>query len=296
MKFGRLDRPDLVDFSMPENHADTINILETAPPGDSLNVYVGCAKWNRQDLKGFYPRGTKDELSYYSTQFNSIELNATFYRTPSVKQVQIWHDKTPDTFKFFPKITNSISHLKRLNQVEAIVDEYCNNIREFKNKLGMVFLQMHDNFKAKDFERIERCLNYFPSDIPLAVEVRNAEWFSNLEISNLFYESLKSKNAANIIVDTAGRRDMMHMRLSSPTAFIRYVGANHESDYARLDEWVERIKNWIDLGLKNLYFFVHQNIEVASPLLSAYFIKKLNTTCNLNLTIPNSGSQGKLLL
>jgi uncharacterized protein YecE (DUF72 family) len=49
---------------------------------------LSCAKWNKQDLKGFYPRGTKDELAYYSTQFNSIELNATFYNSPAIDQVR----------------------------------------------------------------------------------------------------------------------------------------------------------------------------------------------------------------
>jgi uncharacterized protein YecE (DUF72 family) len=44
-------------------------------------------------LKGFYPKGTKDELSYYSTQFNSIELNATFYGMPTPDQVQTWKEK-----------------------------------------------------------------------------------------------------------------------------------------------------------------------------------------------------------
>ena len=54
------------------------------------------------------------------------------------------------------------------------------------------------------------------------------------------------KKSANIIVDTAGRRDMLHMRLTTPSAFIRYVGANHPSDYTRLDDWVERIENWVE--------------------------------------------------
>jgi uncharacterized protein YecE (DUF72 family) len=100
---------------------------------------------------------------------------------------------------------------------------------------------------------------------------------------------MEAHNATNIIVDTAGRRDILHMRLTSPVAFIRYVGANHESDYARLDEWIERIKNWQKKGLQQLYFFVHQNIEKESPLLATYFIEKLNAACKLHLTIPSKG-------
>lgn len=90
----------------------------------------------------------------------------------------------------------------------------------------------------------------------------------------------------NIIVDTAGRRNLLHMRLTTDTAFIRYVGANAESDYTRLDDWIERLKIWKKEGLENLYFFVHQNIEKASPLLSAYFIEAVNKEFDMNIHVP----------
>ena len=77
MKFGSVENPELIDFALPEDHSDTQPILGKES-GNLLEGFVGCAKWNKGDLKGFYPRGTKDELGYYSTQFNSIELNATF--------------------------------------------------------------------------------------------------------------------------------------------------------------------------------------------------------------------------
>ena len=67
----------------------------------------------------------------------------------------------------------------------------------------------------------------------------------------------------------------------------RYVGANHESDYSRLDDWLERIIKWRAEGLQSLYFFVHQNVEKESPLLSAYFIDKLNKHFDLDLKMPS---------
>lgn len=74
MKFGKVDDPDNIDFSLPKTHPDTIEILNKKGEKAAFkDVRIGCAKWNRKDLKNFYPRGTKDELSYYSTQFNSIE-------------------------------------------------------------------------------------------------------------------------------------------------------------------------------------------------------------------------------
>ena len=284
MKFGQVADPSQIDFTLPKDHPKTQEILEKSK-GNDFNIYIGCAKWNKTDLKGFYPKGTKDELKYYATQFNSIELNATFYSLPSPEQVLTWKEKTPPNFKFFPKITNTVSHFRRLINVTDVVTDYATSVLNFGDQLGMVFLQLHDNFKPKDFERVEKFVKDWPKEVPLAIEVRSAEWFEE-ENFEKFSQLLEENNIANIIVDTAGRRDMLHMRLTSDTAFVRYVGANADSDYARLDDWLERIKLWKEEGLKNLYFFVHQNVELASPLLSAYFIEKINEAFGTEIHVP----------
>jgi len=285
MKFGSVENPDEIDLSLPLDHPGTPEILKSK--GGELNeISVGCAKWNKKDLKAFYPRGTKDELGYYSQQFNSIELNATFYNNYGPEQIQKWTEKVPDHFRFFPKVNNYISHIKRLKQVEMPLEEFCNNIRHFNDKLGMAFLQVHNNFAPKDKDRLEEFLKLWHVDLPLAVELRNTNWYNDNEVTDWLYPLFEKHNICNIITDTAGRRDLLHMRLTSPVAFVRYVGANHPSDYERLDEWVKRIKLWKEQGLEKLYFFIHQNLENASPYLSAYFISKLNAAIGSNLTPP----------
>lgn len=289
MKFGKVDSPELIDFSFPEDHLDTSIVLSKYENNEQpLNVHVGCAKWNKQDLKNFYPRGTKDELIYYSNQFNSIEMNATFYRNFPHEQFTKWYEKVPSDFKFFPKVNQRVSHLKRLIDFEGPVEEYLDGIVHLKEKLGTVFLQMHSNFAPKDFDKVVRFIEFWPKEIPLAVEFRHTNWFNDDKVSQELCHLLNENSVANIIVDTAGRRDIMHMRLTNDEAFVRYVGANHESDYTRLDDWVRRIKEWKLQGLKHLHFFVHQNMEVESPLLSAYFIKKLNKELNCELKVPKT--------
>lgn len=285
MKFGQVEDPSQIDFTLPKDHPRTKEILKETQSKD-FNVSIGCAKWNKTDLKGFYPKGTKDELTYYSTQFNSIELNATFYSMPSAEQVLTWKDKTPADFKFFPKIPNTVSHYRRLLNITDVVTQFATSVLNFDEKLGMVFLQLRDNFKPKDDERLEKFIQDWPKEVPLAIELRNSEWFADEEIFNKTMDVFEKHNITNIIVDTAGRRDMLHMRLTTPTGFIRYVGANAESDYTRLDDWLERIKLWKKEGLENLYFFVHQNIEKASPLLSAYFIEAVNKEFDMNIHVP----------
>lgn len=301
MKFGQSENPELIDFRLPADDPRTAEILKQNDTSKPLTIYVGCAKWNKTDLKNFYPRGTRDELTYYSTQFNSIEMNATFYNMPSRQQVITWREKTPEHFRFFPKITQSISHMRRLNDVQALTSEYCDNISNFEDKLGMVFLQLHDNFKYKNYDRLVNFVEDFLKAIPLAVELRNTEWFNDRTISEEVYALFEKHQVTNILVDTAGRRNLLHMRLTTPKTFVRYVGANNpQSDRERLDDWVNRLKVWVDQGIRDIYFFVHQNIEMESPFLSAYLLERLNKEFGVDLKIPlllepslNSGSTQK---
>ncbi|WP_047788700.1 DUF72 domain-containing protein [Tenacibaculum mesophilum] len=296
MKFGKVAQPELIDFTLPETHPKTIELLNSYEKGGTPNVYVGCAKWNKADLKGFYPRGTKDELEYYSKQFNSIELNATFYRQFPAEQFEKWKAKTPENFKFFPKLGQEISHWKRLQGVQDAVNVYLDNASHLQEKLGTIFLQLHANFGNKNFDRLQNFVVSWPKGIPLAIEVRHPDWFEDTRVFEEFTQLFEEYNIANVLVDTAGRRDMMHMRLTNNEAFVRYVGANHPSDYTRLDDWVVRLKEWNDLGLENIHFFIHQNLEVESPLLAAYFIKKLNKELGVDLKIPNEENNQQMSL
>ncbi|MFV0391670.1 MAG: DUF72 domain-containing protein [Paludibacteraceae bacterium] len=292
MKYGKVDKPELVDFTLPIDSPTTAEVLFRSNK-ENFKVSVGCAKWNRTDLKGFYPRGTKDELSYYSTQFNSIELNATFYNMPSREQVVKWRDKTPDGFKFFPKITNSISHYRRLLNVKDLIDVYCDAVAYFEEKLGMVFLQLNEQFSPNEFGKLIDFVTYFPKVIPLGVEVRNEKWFSDAGAWNDFCKLLEENQTTNLVTDVAGRRDMVHQRLTTPAAFIRFTGCNvDEIDRRRMNDWAERIAVWKAQGLENLYFFVHQNFEVSSPLLSGYFVQQLNEKFGTDLIVPDVYGNG----
>ncbi len=293
MKFGSVDNPALVDFTLPADHPGTERVLASKGGAGLSEIYVGCAKWNKGDLKKFYPKGVKDELAYYAQQFNSVELNATFYNNYGPEQIEKWNEKVPDGFKFFPKVSRYISHIKRLNAVGVYVNDFCQNISTFGPHLGMAFLQVHDNFSPKNKDRISEFMDVWSWDIPLAVELRNTDWFNDEEASEWVYDLFEKYEVCNIVTDTAGRRDLLHMRLTSPVAFVRYVGANHESDYQRLDDWIARIKIWKAQGLEKLYFFVHQNLEKASPFLSAYFLEQFNKEFGTDLPLPELGEQAQ---
>lgn len=114
---------------------------------------------------------------------------------------------------------------------------------------------MREDFKYKNFDRLKDFVENFPGQIPLAL--RNTEWFNNGEISKELYDLFEKNYITNMVVDTAGRRDLADMRLTTPKAFIWYVGSNHhESDRERLDGWVERLKKWIHFGMREVCFFL----------------------------------------
>ena len=286
MKFGKVDDPGSIDFTLPPDHPDTKILLNSKATKAKPQLYVGCAKWNKQDLKNFYPRGTKDELGYYSRQFNSIELNATFYRLFPKDQFEKWYDKVPADFKFFPKVTQNISHLKRLINAPELLPEYLDHTLLLKEKLGCIFLQMHNNFQPKNWDRVEQFVAAWPKEVPLAIEFRHTDWFNEEPVAQKLYHLLETNDIANVLVDTAGRRDIMHMRMTNSEAFIRFVGANHPTDYERLDDWVARLGVWIEEGISKIDFFIHQNVEKESPLLATHFIKKMNEKYDFDLHLP----------
>lgn len=286
MKFGSAEQPARHDLTLPDDHPGTKKVLEEKGGTGTPNLYVGCAKWNKKDLKNFYPKGVDDELTYYGSQFNCVELNATFYNIFGEDQIKQWHDRVPENFKFFPKVNRYISHLKWLNGIEEITDDFIDSIVHFKKKLGTTFLQLRDNFKPKYFDRVQAFVERWPQGIPLAVEFRHPDWFDDDHVADELYALFEENNVANNITDTAGRRDLLHMRLTNNEAFIRWVGANHATDVDRIDEWVPRLKKWHEQGLTNIHFFVHQNKEKRSPQLAAHFIKNINEALGTDLKTP----------
>ncbi len=136
-------------------------------------------------------------------------------------------------FQVLPKLEQSISHFQRLKDVKEIVERNVANMLHLHEKLEMAFLQMHDNFAPKDFDRVVTFVENWTYDVPLAIEFRHTNWYNDAAISSKLYDLLETRGITNVLVDSAGCCDLMHMRLTTPMAFIRWVGANEpESDRA----------------------------------------------------------------
>jgi len=294
MEFGRVAPDQLmeVDFTLPPDPQITIETLAAAKKDKPLEVHVGCAKWGRKEWVGkIYPPKTKEAnfLDEYVKHFDCIELNATFYQVYGPDTIAKWRERADanPNFKFCPKFSQSISHIRRLKNAADITTTFYEGIMAFGDKLGPLFLQLSDNYTPKSFPELKAYLEELPKDVPVFVELRHKEWYAAREHRESVFNLLRDVNMGSIITDAAGRRDCVHMELPTPHAFIRFVGNSLDrTDYLRVDAWVERIKQWRDMGLQSVWFFMHQHDERYSPELCDYVIDELNKALGMNIHRP----------
>jgi uncharacterized protein YecE (DUF72 family) len=287
MRFGHLDDVSTIDFSLPQDHPMTATVLKKS--AKRPRIFSGLPEWGNDGFPGkIYPKGTKpkDFLKFYAPQFNSIELNSTGYRIPSIKTVEGWTSVVPKGFIFCPKISQPISQVKPLGKDKAALKQFCDAMHAFGDHLGTVFLQLHPNFAPA---RLDDLLNFFDlwdTTLHLHVELRHPGWFSDTDLLNGLFEEMRKRNIGSIISDTSGRRDALQMCLTTPTAFIRFNGNElHPTDFTRIDEWTNRIKQWIDHGLNTVYFFLHTDTKSLTPELSNHFLTRMNDLNGLSLKL-----------
>ncbi|MES2704563.1 MAG: DUF72 domain-containing protein [Bacteroidota bacterium] len=296
MEFGKTTEPDLdlMDLSLPPDPAVNAEVLKKGK--GKTKFYIGCAKWGRKDWVGkLYPKGTKEKdfLHYYATQFNSIEFNGFFYNVHSREQVEKWVSMVPKGFLFCPKFTQSITHLRRLKNAQNELDQFLDVVSAFGPHLGPIFLMPHPQMAVKTLDTIQDFISSLPKDIDLFLELRHEEWYKEDGYNKDLYNFMRKAKRGTVITDAAGRRDCVHMHLATPECFIRFTGNGlHPTDYTRIDEWVQRIKQWMEAGLERCYFFMHQHEELHSPELIKYFIEQMNEHCDTKIPLPAVYTEG----
>jgi len=294
MDFGKVDKQTLesVDFTLPPD-GDFTKLVLTGTRVADPKVYVGGAKWGRKEWLGIiYPDKTKesDFLGHYVNHFNGIELNATHYKIYPQAGIKKWADNAKGKdFKFCPKVPQVISHYTDLGTQKAqhLTDEFLRGIMGFGTTLGPIFLQLSERYGPSKKEQLLYYLQQLPKDVRFFLEVRHPEWFSDIEMRSWLFGHLKDLSVGAVITDTAGRRDCLHMEITTPEVFIRFVGNGlHRTDYERVDAWAERINSWLDKGLKEVHFYTHQPDELYTPEMTAYIVEKFNKVCGLDLEPP----------
>ncbi len=281
MKFGHVEAEEIdnIDFTLSPDHP--LSTFSGRPAG--TRFYVGCGKWGIPKWVGpLYPKGTKqkDYLMQYINHFNSIELNGTFYRL-SRSSVEKWAEAAEGKdFLFCPKWSQRISHFKRFKEIEENTQYFIDAMELLGDNLGCTFITLPPNFAPKYRERILDFIKLLPQNYPIQLEFRHQEWFEK-DIFNEVATAVKEKGLGIAITDVATRRDVLHMCLTNPIAFVRFNGYGlHQSDYQRLDDWIDRLEEWTKKGIDKVFFFMHQQDEANTIVLCEYFIDKINERLN----------------
>jgi uncharacterized protein YecE (DUF72 family) len=293
MEFGKVtaDELDKLDFTLPADPFENKDVLKQQHHISDFKFYFGSTKWTHPEWVGnWYPKGTKSPqfLEQYAQLFNSIELNATYYRMPTFKQTSDWRSKVNKDFRFCPKFVDQITHIRRLTNTDELVNEFLEGISGFGDNLGPILFMPHPGMGPKSVDTILKFLEALPTEFSVSIELRHKDWFTDVGFKHLC-QTLERLNHGTVITDTAGRRDCVHMRLCSTSAMIRFVGNDlHPTDYSRIDQWTERMALWKEMGINTIYFFIHEPDEALVPELSNYLIQQVNTKLDLSLPLPKS--------
>ena len=141
-------------------------------------IFVGCAGWNlRKEWAADFP-GAGTHLNRYAQRFNAVELNSSFYRSHRHTSYVKWADSTPANFRFAVKTPKQITHLKRLSDVEPLVEAFVAEITGLGEKLGIVLVQLPPSLAFA-----QPVVEPFFQDLrirltaPIACEPRHPSWF-----------------------------------------------------------------------------------------------------------------------
>jgi uncharacterized protein YecE (DUF72 family) len=196
-------------------------------------IRLGTSSWSAPSWEGpFYPRGLPPArwLEHYATEFDSVEIDATFYRIPEERTVDAWRDRTPPGFLFAAKVPQVITHEKMLENCLEEMTAFLKVMQRLGDRLGPLLLQFRYFRKAempdpKPFlERLERFLPSLPPTMRFAVEVRNRSF-----LGERLFDLLRRQGIALAFIDHPwfpGIGEMMKRRMARTAefAYIRWLG------------------------------------------------------------------------
>jgi uncharacterized protein YecE (DUF72 family) len=233
-----------------------------------MQIRVGTCGWSFRDWKGtFYPPGTKDELAYYASQFDAVEIDSTYYRIPSVKSVDAWRERTPQGFLFCPKLPGEITHEKMLEGANEQVIAFTDVISRLGDNLGPILVQLHPRFSYDQLPKLEAFLSRLPAGFRYAVEFRHRSWAEQPDAVEL----LRSLNMglamahhpwyARIREATA---DFAYLRMLGKRDVFPDFGRVHRPRNEALSEWAGFLTS-LPASVTHSFVFVNNQFEGHSP-------------------------------
>ncbi|MBC7817585.1 MAG: DUF72 domain-containing protein [Planctomycetaceae bacterium] len=245
---------------------------------DSGRLFLGCPVWACPAWVGpFFTPDAKprDFLKQYSSVFNTVEGNSTFYALPSRDTVRRWANETAPGFRFSLKFPRMISHDKQLVAAEAETATFLDllSILNDADRLGPTFLQLGPTFDRRQFESLRRYLEALPRELPFAVEVRHRDYFDNGPIERSLDELLRRLHIDRVLFDSRALfsapptteaeieaqrrkpRPPLRRTVTGRHPLLRLIGRdNLDLVQPWIDDWAPIVAEWLRVGLSPFVF------------------------------------------
>jgi len=261
---------------------------------------IGTCAWSFEDWRGvFYPPQLPSNqwLAWYSRFFSAVEIDSTFYATPSRHTIAQWLRATPDDFVFTCKMPREITHARKLRHSRELLRQFLEGIAPLRPKLGMVLIQLPPFFEPQhDLVALKEFIFDLPTNdknaVPFAVEFRHPGWhqpsivqlFENMGICWVWNDTsaLKQQNRAPFafLPRTTGS---LYIRLlgdlSTKKETHRYVGLTWPRN-AALESWAAKIKKHLSTS-QRVFVFANNHYEGFSPMTCQRLAEQLGVKINL---------------
>lgn len=241
----------------------------------SQNLFIGSMGWSYAFWKGsFYPKNlaAKNFLSYYASQFNTVEVNSTFYRIPNEQTIIEWRNQTSKDFLFSLKFPQKITHLKLLKDCQEDTQLFLKRASLLEEKLGVLVLQFPPRFGIEHLSILRDYLRTLNSNYRYAIEIRNKSL-----LTDDFYRLLRTFQVSLVWVDSL--KMPIIDELTSGFLYLRWEGdrklvngALAKTEINRLDEiqkWANRLRPLIEkkfllFGYFSKYFSGYPPQDIAT--------------------------------
>lgn len=246
------------------------------------NIRVGTSGFSYKDWLGnFYPQfcPQADFLKFYSSRFNTVEIDSTWYRIPAVETVKKWASVTPNDFVFTAKFPRAVTHEGSLEDRLRSAGAFVKVMASLGEKLGPLLLQFPYSFNPERFDDLRSLIGGLPETGRFAVEFRNRKW---LEVPKMI-DLLTERNMALCMVDHPWMP-----RIDIKTAdflYLRFLGdrekIENDFSYIRIDrtdqlrEWKNLIAAYIQEGT-DIYAYFNNHFSGHSPTSASQFVNILS--------------------
>lgn len=230
-------------------------------------IHVGTSGWSYKHWKGdFYPRGLPSTkwLGYYKDQFSTTEINGSFYRLPTIETVEKWTAQVPDDFRFCPKMSRYLTHLKKLREPEEPLERFFSVFEPMCKKMGPVLVQLPAmlKFNYDMAEAFYRLLKFMYGAYRFVMEVRHPTW---LEEESL---TLMAAFDIGLVISQSNGVFPCSEMATAATIYVRFHGpaALYASGYSdeMLNAFAGKFTEWAAEG-HEVWAYFNNDIDGHAP-------------------------------